>query len=331
MKTLATMCALIAVTFAQPASAELTSGDVDGCLAQARARATEQFLKDGKQDRARLLLEIEAAKCFNPALTAEAAHVVGTVHADRAYLAYQFLNGKISLTAYRAMRKDRSRKLVALESDAKAQQALMDGDADGDLVPDAMDRCPRTAAGVPTDAGGCPIRVRPRRNDAADERRLRATLAGSRTLFNRSCEGAPRPDIPSPLEWGRGRQTKLNTVGFNLAVAKIDGQPEGCEVFYEMQFRFIEPNPGNPALSPTKIVTIVFSHSEDLLSDPVRAVFGLPVAPAALSAGRAAVREAFLREYFRASWRVRAVNGANQTSPWSAFVTQGPASGGVDG
>ena len=48
-----------------------------------------------------------------------------------------------------------------------------------------------------------------------------------------------------------------------------------------------------------------------------------------LSPSRTVAREAFLRQYFRASWRVRAVNGANQTSPWSPFVTQGPASTGV--
>lgn len=48
-----------------------------------------------------------------------------------------------------------------------------------------------------------------------------------------------------------------------------------------------------------------------------------------LSPARNVAREAFLREYFRASWRVRAVNGANQVSPWSPSITQGPASGGV--
>ena len=74
---------------------------------------------------------------------------------------------------------------------------------------------------------------------------------------------------------------------------------------------------------------MVFSASEDLLDDPVRAIFGLPVGAMVLSPSRTVAREALLRQYFRASWRVRAVNGANQTSPWSPFVTQGPASAGV--
>ena len=324
----------IGVVLAPAAYADVvspTEADIDGCLATARARATQQFQKDGLPDAARHLLEIEAAKCFDPTLSAAAAHAVGTVHAERARLAHKFLGGELSLSAYRAARKDRSRKLTVLEADPKAQRALLAGDADGDLVPDAMDRCPRTAADVPTDARGCPIPVRPGATDTADERRLRATLAQSRTLFNRSCLEAPSPAIPAPLEWGRGRQTKFNTIGFNVAVSKVERQPDGCEVFYEIQFRFVDPNPGNPALPPTKIITIVFSDSEDLLADPVRAVFGLPVAPTTLSPGRAQVREAFLREYFRASWRVRAVNGANGTSAWSGFVTQGPAGAGVDG
>ena len=304
---------------------------IDTCLAEARSRATDAFRKQPSQEAARLQLEIDAATCFDPKLSPAAAHLIGTVSADLARLARDVISGSRSLASYRAAREDRQRKLAESLADPKQQDALLAGDADGDLVPDSRDRCPKTPVGTPTDARGCPIPVRPGANDERDERSFRATLAGSRTLYNKSCNDAPRPNIPSPLEWGRGPQTKLGSMGFNLAVAKIGGQPAGCEVFYEIQFRFIDPNPGNPALPPAKIVTIVFSASEDLLADPVRAVFGLPVGSMALSPARDVVREAFLREYFRASWRVRAVNGANQTSPWSPFITQGPAVAGVSG
>ena len=316
------------IAFAQTPSDQ---SSIDACLAAARSRATDTFQKQPSQEAARLQLEIDAATCFDPTLSPAAAHLIGTVNADLARLAHDVLAGSRSLASYRAAREDRQRKLAQLLADPKQQDALLAGDADGDLVPDSRDQCPKTPAGTPTDARGCPIAVRPGANDERDERNFRATLSGSRTLYNKSCKDAPRPDIPSPLEWGRGAQTKLGSMGFNLAVAKIGGQPAGCEIFYEIQFRFIDPNPGNPALPPAKIVTIVFSASEDLLTDPVRAVFGLPVGSMALSPARDVVREAFLREYFRASWRVRAVNGANQTSPWSAFVTQGPASSGVSG
>lgn len=307
------------------------SSSVDDCLTEARTHAENDFRKYRSAEAARLQLEVDAAACFEPEAPPAKVHLVGTVNADRARFARDFVVGRLTLTAYRAARADRNRKLAALLADPRAQEALMKGDADGDLVPDDRDRCANTPAGVPTDDRGCPVTVQPGPNDQADERGLRATLSRSRTLMSKSCSEAPEPGLSMPFEWGRGRQTKLGTMGFNVAVAKVGPQPAGCEVFYEIQFRFIDPNPGNPALPKSKIVTIVFSASEDLLADPARAVFGLPVAPAPLSPARAEVREAFLRQYFRASWRVRAVNGANLTSPWSPYVTQGPAGGGVDG
>ena len=268
---------------------------VDACLAQARSHAADAFQKHRSQEQARLQLEIDASLCVDPSLSPAAANLVGTVNADLARLARDFVVGTRSLAAYRAGRADRQQKLAALLADAR----------------------------------GCPVRIPPSETTEREERELRATLAGARTLFNASCKDAPPLAIPSPLAWGRGQQTKTGQTGFNLAVAKVGGQPAGCEVFYEIQLRFIDPNPGNPALPPAKIVTMVFSASEDLLSDPARAIFGLPFGAMVLSPARNVAREAFLREYFRASWRVRAVNGANQVSPWNPFITQGPASAGV--
>jgi hypothetical protein len=173
-------------------------------------------------------------------------------------------------------------------------------------------------------------RIRPLHRHEADDRRIIVLRreAGEVHAARGARRRAPRPQIPAPLEWGRGPQTKHNTAGFNLAVAKVSGQPAGCEIFYEIQLRFIDP--GTAALPPSKIVTMVFSGGEDLLTDPRRAVFGLPM-NVAISPARTEAREAFARQYGRATWRVRAVNGSNRTSAWSSFVTQGPASSGVQG
>jgi len=293
----------------------------ESCVNDARIRATKA-VEQG--------MSIEAASCLDPSLSPMAARLVGTVNLTRAQYARDFLQGKLTPARYRAILDDRSGKLQQLVRDPDRIREVLENDADGDLVADRLDRCPGTPHGVPTDANGCPLRVQPTPEDQSDDRSLRAILSRSRFLYNRSCDGAPPPRITTPLEWGRGPQTKLGTQGFNLAVAKVIGQQPGCEVFYEVQFRFIDPNPGNPALPPSKILTIVFSDSEDLLTDPVRSVLPLPVGPT-LSPARSAVREAMLRQYFRASWRVRAVNGSNVTSHWSPFVTQGPASSGVDG
>ena len=272
-------------------------------------------------------IEIEAASCFDPTLSPAAAHLLGTVNADRARFARDFLEGRLTSAAYRAALEDRRRKLSHLLRDPRGQKALLDGDADGDLVPDSRDRCPRTPVGTPTDDRGCPSRPASGGGNDGEDARLREILAGARYLYNKSCDGAERPHIPAPLEWGRGSQTKHGTMGFNIAVSKVRGQPAGCEVFYEIQFRFFD---GSPSVPPSKIITVVYSESEDLLSDAERAVFGLPIGPP-LSPARDAALEAFIRQYARATWRVRAVNGSNLPSPWSPFVTQGAASGGVHG
>ena len=301
------------------------------CLTAARRRATEAYQKGATPEEARRQLEIAAAACLDPHLSPSAAYVVGAVNADRARFARDLVGGKMKLGAYRAVIRDRRDKLARLLRDPRQQNELMKGDEDGDLVPDSRDRCPKTHAGTPTDERGCPVSVPTRPEDERDQRTLRAVLDKSQILYNKSCDGAPRPHVSAPLEWGRGHQTKLNKDGFNIAVAKVGGQPPGCEVFYEIQFRFTERV--NNALPPSKIITVVFSQSEDLLNDPLRAVFPLPVGPGTinLSPARTAAREAMLRQYMRITWRVRAVNGSNLTSEWSPFITQGPASGGVPG
>ena len=40
---------------------------------------------------------------------------------------------------------------------APCVEPMMDGDADGDGVPDSRDRCPNTPKGAPVDADGCPL------------------------------------------------------------------------------------------------------------------------------------------------------------------------------
>jgi hypothetical protein len=317
---------------AEPAQPQPAPSSGTRCLTDARDRAIKAFEQGAAREAARRQLETDAASCLDPRLTRDAAHLVGTVNADRARFARDFLAGKLTLTAYRAALQDRADKLARLLADPAQQRELVEGDADGDLVPDRRDACPGTPDGAPTDARGCPIRP-PEHPEAGSDELLRATLSGARFLFNKSCDGAPTPLIPSPLAWGRGRQLNLGTQGFNIAVSKVSGQPAGCELFYEIQFRFFDPAPfggpgPGPAVPPAEWVTVVFSNSEDLQIDPARAIFPLPLGRP-LSPGRTKAREAMVRLYLRATWRVRAVNGANVESQWSPFVTQSVALQGV--
>src|SRR5262249_53261372 len=159
----------------------------------------------------------------------------------------------------------------------------------GDLVPDRLDRCPGTPDGTPTDDKGCPQdRVTP---DPGEEERLQSALAGAVMIVNPSCKSAPIPKRAKPLAWGRGKQTILGTVGINLAVRKVGGMPPGCALFYELELRFIDP--AQPNVPPAHVVHVMFRDAEDLLKDPQRAVFGLPIG-SALSPGRSAALDDFL-------------------------------------
>jgi hypothetical protein len=315
--------ALAAAAFA--AAAPAASADaVDDCLDKARAGAVQSIQNGATDESARRRLEIAAARCQDRRMPRATARFIGTVHYDRARFALDLLQGQMTLAQYQAAADDRRRKFAARRHDLAYHLALR-RDRDRDLVPDPADRCPGTPFGQPTDDHGCPV-VDPR--PPGDDASFRRLLAGATTLYNPSCKDAPRPLVPLTLEWGRGQQTKHGTTGFNLAVTRVGGMPPGCELFYEMQFRFIDP--ANAQLPPWLYTSVAFSATEDLLAEPMRAVFGLPLNQP-LSPGRTQTLAAFNTQYLRVSWRVRAVTGSGVASPWSPYVTQGPAPGGVDG
>lgn len=272
---------------------------------------------------ARQQLEIGFALCVDPSRTPANAAYLGLFNADFARLGSLYLTGALSLAEYRAALTDRTGKYQALQGDRTGQEVLAAGDADGDLIADRVDRCPGTLYGVATDARGCSSTERPPSGD----RNLPRQLAGATVLYNPSCNDAPMPVTPVPIAWGRGHQTPLGTDGYNLAVTRSNNQPAGCEIFYEIDLRFSDPGlAGSP---PVLRSHMVFREGEDLLGEPSRATFGLPIGPA-LSPGRTTVREA-MGHYSTVSWRVRAVNGSQHASPWSSLRVQGPAPSGVDG
>jgi hypothetical protein len=315
--------AALASTLALAAAAQ-SADPVESCLALARDHAKANVAHGMSDVAARERLEIDSALCHDPGLPPATARFIGIVNSDRARFAFDLLRGHTTMAVYLEAVDDRRRKLADHRDDLAYHTALQH-DADRDLVPDSQDGCPQTPFGHPTDDRGCPV---PPRQRPGDDARLRRILSNAKTLYNPSCKGAERPAMPIPLEWGRGHQTKNGTQGFNLAVTKVGGMPPGCEIFYEIQFRFIEP--ANAALPPSMHVGVAFSESEELLGLTNRAVFGLPMG-LALSPGRTKARDAFATQYFKVTWRVRAVNGSSVASPWSPYITQGPAGGGVQG
>jgi hypothetical protein len=319
-----TILALLAASLPLVAAARADDA-VETCLAEARERSKQNVADGMTEDAAREGLEIAAARCHQPALPDESARFIGVVNADRARFAHALLKSRMTIAQYLDAVDDRRRKLADHRDDRSYHRAV-EHDEDRDLVPDDQDACRDTPFGRATDDRGCPTDSRRRPGDDA---RLKRLLAGATTLYNPSCKGADRPLMPIPLEWGRGAQTIHGTQGFNMAVTRVGGMPAGCELFYEIQFRFIEPT--NPATPPSMHAGVVFSATEELLGGPNRAVFGLAVSVPLPSPGRTKVRDAFNTQYMKVTWRVRAVNGSGVASPWSPYVTQGPRSGGVQG
>jgi hypothetical protein len=280
------------------------------------------------------LAETRLAGCAR-SLDDAGARFVGGVNADLARTAQRVVSGESDVQQYLFLVRDRIGKFHRWERDRGWRDAFSKGDDDGDLVPDAYDRCPGTPPLAITDEHGCEVHCRgagaPCGDLAPAPADPRELLQSVRFLVNPACDGAPAPTTPEPLEWGRGTQSRSGTTGFNFSVTKVSNQPGGCEFFYEFDLQLEHPN--SSVLPPVKHVRVLFKDSENL--DPGngrRAVFGVPAAgePASVvwTPGRRALRDA-LHSYATVYWRVRVVNGAQRSSVWSAGRTQGPSPGGV--
>jgi hypothetical protein len=292
------------------------------CMDAALSAATQALPRTGEVG-ARQILEIEAKKCAFPDISDNDAKWLAVVNTDFAHLGSQYAAGKLSMVAYHAAVQDRARKLTRIESDPNIQLAISSGDADRDLVPDSVDRCPQTPYGSPTDDAGCPTGtggLEPGPDDVSTQRELSQV----KFLHNTACDGQPTPSASVALQWGR---SKVKTPGgYNLAFTRSHGSVAACEVFYEIQIRYTDPAAKN--LPPVDYVNVLFSEREDLLGDPTQVVFGLPPPPQALSPGRTAAHVDF-GQYQTAHIRVRAVDGSQHGSEWSPSVALGPASGGL--
>jgi hypothetical protein len=299
--------------------------DADACTAVARKRAADAIANGATRYDARRQLEIDVVRCQDPALSAATATFIGTVNADLADFAQQFMLGQMDPLEYRNARLDRSRKLNELGDDRTLHAALERGDADGDLIPDDRDRCRATPRGTPTDDAGCPVpgtRKAPT-GSTADLRRL---FKGLTLLKNEACNDAPEPRTSQPFRYGRSSTNSPIPAGsLKFVVAQVDGMPIGCELFYEFRLLFLDPV--NVNAPPTKEVSVVFSQNEDINPDAQIAIFGFPVGQT-LSPGRTAAFDAF-KIYERMKWRVRTAIGGPVTSPWSMAVTQRTAVSGI--
>ena len=231
------------------------------------SRAADAFRKDRSPEAARLQLEIDAARCIDPTLSPAAAHAIGTVNADLARPGAR-LRRRHALARRVSRRPRRSpeeaRRLARRPRRSRTRCCAATPTATSSRT--AIDQCPKTPAGAPTDARGCPVRVPPSADDHARGARAARDAGGGAHPVQHARATTRRARASRRRSNGdaASRRRPASTASTS-PIAKVGGQPPGCEVFYEIQLRFIDPNPGNPALPPAKIVTIVFSASEDLL------------------------------------------------------------------
>jgi len=247
------------------------------------------------------------------------AAFVGAANFDYTRFARLVAKNLITPNLYVALFQDRNRKLRLARNNPNWVLAYARGDADGDLVPDSMDRCPGTPDLTPTDDTGCPVGGDlPPAPSATD---LQQVLNALHMTSAKNCDGAPTPDASSTLKFGYDDAAKASILNplasltgtFAIAASKVTNQPAGCTVFYEAELRYSQPAFGN---APDKVINVVFRDSEnqDYQFDPTRMVFRAPYT------AQGQLGDLYWTDlnawYLTCEVRVRAMNGNGQSSGW---------------
>ncbi|MFO0659993.1 MAG: hypothetical protein U0165_09210 [Polyangiaceae bacterium] len=213
----------------------------------------------------------------------------------------------------------------------------LQGDDDGDFVPNTRDICPNTPELAATDLRGCVV------DDStvahappADEVNAAIKLAGG-LLYNEACKDAPIPNPPTPLRLHAGGlvsdpadMNSANTL-LNFSMMPTNNQPADCPVYYELMAN-IEGLPGGsivarrtfkaselPAavgegLPHVDYVSGAVAHCEFVRNGDLATE---PRIPCTTAVGVPALKAVTLPAGVSGYWRVRAVNGAGVASPWS--------------
>jgi hypothetical protein len=288
------------------------AADPDDCVADANQLAAD-WIDDGlPQEEIDRLYQLEIAACLDDTGDPGIACIVGAANWDliriaRLYLAQNLVGGE-----FIALSRDRGRKLRAALEDPNWTAGCVRGDADGDLVPDGLDRCPETKELVVTDFAGCPT------GDplpaAPDDEAVRELVGQMGYIFDRECDGAPAPTVPEPIKLGYNAPLRDEVA---LAVTRVSNQPPDCRVFFEFQLRLIDRV--NPAVEPIDFTFVIFREWEDTdPGNPARQVFRV----SASDPGQRLKLFDLWKYYGRAVWRVRAMNGNGLSSPWSPMRVQ---------
>ena len=249
------------------------------------------------------------------------AAFVGAVNVEYYRLARLIVSGKIQPDLYVGLVRDRERKMRSGVKDPVWLNAYLQGDSDGDLVPNAIDRCPGTPDLTRTDDQGCPDAT-PLAPQPPLEK-IQHLFGKMHLMTSPACDSAPLPNVSTGIKLGFSQ--KIGNDEFALAVTKVSGQPANCVVMYEAQIRMegvINPQ----QYPPSRFDRVVFRSTENTDMGPSgqqRQVFRV-------NAGSSGIKYQLwndARQYTAYTFRVRAINGNGQSSGWSEWVKSGGAFG----
>lgn len=258
---------------------------------------------------------LAAASCAGSDVDSATAVFMGRINVDYARMASAFVARRLTPAEYNQALKSRREKLRRVHADPTWTAEWIKGDADGDLVPDSRDRCPNTADLAPTDEIGCPLPAPPQRGRPALVDQMFEKMG---VLRADACDGAPPPDVPSPVAMtvpNVGPRNAPEKGDLVITITPVTNQPAACPVFYELStdstgFRLSAPAPGRTFHAYGHAV---FRLQENKSTRADRLEFLIHSSD---GARRAQIRQRFL-DTSATHWRVRAVNGNGLASPWS--------------
>ena len=205
------------------------------------------------------LFQAELARCSG--MQGPCAALAGAANVDLAFLGRALLTGSLSPAEYLARVKDRTRKMRESRKMPEICDAFANGDADGDLVPDDRDKCPKSPHLERTDASGCPDAspLPPAPSQEAVDKAAKALTIP----VSKACANAPLPERAGVIKAG----VSPDGQSYLLAVTATTNQPAGCEVFYQVDIRMRNKS-FFLGLNTNRVYTRVF-RAKDALTGPL--------------------------------------------------------------
>jgi hypothetical protein len=234
----------------------------DECIKRAEELLARLRKENKPQDQIEKIYQAELARCGGA--QNGVAEILGAANFDYTRLGRLFLTEHLNPAEYLARVRDRSRKLQRALADDSWSGDYLNGDRDGDLVPDERDRCPDTVDLVPTDDSGCPQNEPLPAAPSVEE--VRRAKEGLKIVISPACRDATVPSLSEPLQIGLDSNDQDS---FLISVTKVTNQPAGCMVFYEISLHMKRSSFFGGLRE--KDARVVFRASENIDTSPAAA------------------------------------------------------------